>query len=302
MARGSGRFLFLLGFCGLRGGFETLSHAFPVPPDRFFDGALQEFYKRFPGVGNVFRDNGFEAGREADSYSVELILIFFDRASLGFRCFVVCHVSSVYSGRFSLLITVLFYQPSKHIAIGNIVQTYMLAFVAFAQDNQNRPILVFLRVPQERPIVVFWCIATGLLVWISVFRCIQFSGLSWIFVFPRRYISVVDRFPRRLEFLFFGAISDNSNSYYYFLFRFRFLFHFRFRFRFRFRLRGSSCSVFAVLPIPWAAWRRFLGGGVAVYSRARSLDLARSRLSGGVGLLQVGCKFVASYKQVNSKF
>ena len=67
-------------------------------------------------------------------------------------------------------------------------------------------------------------------IWIFVFRCIQFSGLSWIFVFPRRYISVVARFPRRLEFLFFGAVCDNSNSYSNFYFRFLLLFPFLFLF------------------------------------------------------------------------
>ena len=117
-------------------------------------------------------------------------------------------------------------------------------------------------------------------IWIFVFRCIQFSGLSWIFVFPRRYISVVARFPLRLEFLFFGAISDSSNSNYYFRFHFLFLF----LCLFRFRLRPSACSVFRFHPFPCAVLRRFLGGGVVVFAHARSLDPARSRRSGGVGL------------------
>ena len=72
-------------------------------------------------------------------------------------------------------------------------------------------------------------------------------------------VSDFARFPRRLEFLFFGAVSDISNSNYYF----RFLFPFQFRFLFRFRLRPSACSVFRFHSFPWAARRRFPGGGMA---------------------------------------
>lgn len=124
-------------------------------------------------------------------------------------------------------------------------------------------------------------------IWIFVFRCIQFSGLIWIFVFRCSLVPDFARFPLRLEFSFFGAVCDNSNSNYYFRFLFLFLF------RFRFRLRPSACSDFRFHPFPWAARRCFPGGGVADYTRARSLNLARSRRSGGVGLLQVDCKSIA---------
>lgn len=115
-------------------------------------------------------------------------------------------------------------------------------------------------------------------IWIFVFRCIQFSRLIRISVFRCSLGPDFAQFPLRLEFSFFGAVSDSSNPNYYFLFRFRFLFHFRFRFRFR--LRGSSCSVFAVLPLPWAAAQRVPGGRKANPRPAHSLDLARFGASG----------------------
>ena len=129
------------------------------------------------------------------------------------------------------------------------------------------------------PMPVFRCMATATSNLDFCFSVHTVFGAELDFRFPRRYISVVARFQHRLEFLFFGAISDSSNPNYYFRFQFLFLF----LCLFRFRLRPSACSVFRSHPFPWAAQRRFLVGGLTDYSRAYALDLARSRSSDGVG-------------------